>query len=145
MPHGGSGQARETLMSSDFIDYINELLAPLGHVRSKRMFGGTGIYINDLFCALVIDEILYFKGDEQNEAEFRAAGCAPFTYEKIGSTVSIRYYRAPEEALDNPMEMAQWARLGMAAALRKSAKTDAKPKRTPAATKRKTRSADLGK
>jgi DNA transformation protein len=127
-------------MSSDFIDYITELLTPLGHVRSKRMFGGSGIYINDLFCALVIDDILYFKGDDQNEGEFSAAGCPPFTYEKVGSTVSIRYYRAPEEAMDNPMEMARWARLGMAAALRKAAAADAKPKRIPSAAKRKRRS-----
>ncbi|HEY8025990.1 MAG TPA: TfoX/Sxy family protein [Burkholderiaceae bacterium] len=125
-------------MSSDFANYVKELLAPLGQVRSKKMFGGAGIYINDLFCALVIDDTLYFKGDDQNEEEFAAGGCPPFVYKhKDGRAVSVRYYRPPEEAMDNPMEMARWARLGMAAALRKSAKADAKPQKKLAARSKK--------
>ncbi len=113
-------------MASDFIDYVTELLAPIGSVRCKRMFGGTGIYINELFCAIVADDTLYFKGDAQNEAEFTAAGCPPFTYLKDGAEFAMRYYRVPEEALDNSNEMMRWARLGLAAALRKSAATKSK-------------------
>jgi DNA transformation protein len=62
-------------MSSAFIDYLTETLAPLGTVRSKRMFGGVGVYINELFCAIIVDDSLYFKGDDDNEAEFAAAAC----------------------------------------------------------------------
>ncbi|PRC94898.1 TfoX/Sxy family protein [Solimicrobium silvestre] len=116
-------------MSSDFVAYVHELLAPLGNVRSKRMFGGVGIYINDLFCALIADDYLYFKGDDENEAEFIAVDCPPFTYEKEGQLFSMRYYRAPDEALDNPHEMSRWARLGLAAALRKAANPKAKAKK----------------
>ncbi len=36
----------------------------MGQVRSKRMFGGVGLYINELFCAIIVDDCLYFKGDE---------------------------------------------------------------------------------
>jgi DNA transformation protein len=108
-------------ISSDFIDYVSELLTPLGSVRSKRMFGGVGIYINELFCAIIIDDALYFKGDEINEAEFHASDCVPFTYEKQGVAQTMRYYRVPEEAMDNAQEMMHWARLGLAAALRKAA------------------------
>ncbi len=52
--------------SPGFIDYITELLTPIGSVRSKRMFGGIGIYIDGLFCALVFGDALYFKSDEHN-------------------------------------------------------------------------------
>jgi len=110
-------------MASDFIEYVTELLLPLGHIRCKRMFGGTGIYINELFCAIVVDDTLYFKGDALNEAEFKAAGCPQFTYMKDGTEFAMRYYRVPEQALDNSSEMMVWARLGLAAALRKSAGT----------------------
>ena len=108
-------------MTSGLNDYIAELLAPLGTVRSKRMFGGVGIYIDELFCAIIVDDTLYFKADEINQHQYLEAGCEPFTYLKEGVAQTMRYYRVPEEALDNPQEMAQWARLGMAAALRKSA------------------------
>ena len=108
-------------MASDFIEYVTELLLPMGQVRAKRMFGGTGIYINDLFCAIVADDTLYFKADALNEAEFQAAHCAQFTYMKDGVEFALRYYQVPEQALDNSGEMMHWARLGLAAALRKSA------------------------
>ncbi len=117
-------------MASDFIDYLSEVLQALGQVRSKRMFGGTGIYINELFCALIADDCLYFKGDDQNEAEFAQAKCPPFTYEKEGKPFSLRYYKVPDEALDDSAEMLRWARIGLAAALRKAAnpKATAKPR-----------------
>ena len=38
-----------------------ELLAPLGAVRVRRMFGGWGLYVGDVFVALVLDDQLYLK------------------------------------------------------------------------------------
>lgn len=116
-------------MSSDFIDYLTEVLAPLGSVRGKRMFGGIGIYINNLFCAIIVDDYLYFKGDDDNEAQFIANKCAPFTYAKNGVDFSMRYYRVPDEAMDDAGIMLLWARLGLAAALRKTANPKPKPKK----------------
>lgn len=116
-------------MSSDFINYLTDVLTPLGSVRSKRMFGGVGVYINNLFCAIIADDCLYFKGDDDNESEFIAGKCPPFTYEKDGKIYSMRYYRAPDEAMDNAEEMLRWARLGLAAALRKAANPKPKSKK----------------
>ncbi len=132
-------------MASDFIDYLTEVLAPLGSVRSKRMFGGVGIYIDNLFCAIIADDSLYFKGDDENEAEFIAGKCPPFTYEKEGVEYSMRYYRAPDEAMDDAEEMLRWARLGLAAALRKSANPKAKSKKSPAKETKKPRPTSLSK
>ncbi|MFI4940610.1 MAG: TfoX/Sxy family protein [Burkholderiales bacterium] len=131
-------------MSADFVDYVKELMAPMGPVRSKRMFGGFGIYINELFCAITIDDCLYFKVDDLNQAQFTKIGSVPFTYEKGGKTQSLHYYRAPEEALDNPSEMARWATLGMAAALRKAVNPKPAPKKMPGKTAMKTRSTRSG-
>lgn len=131
-------------MPSDFLDYLTEVLTPLGSVRSKRMFGGIGIYIDDLFCAIVIDDCLYFKGDDINEAEFSAKKCMPFSYEKNGVVYSIKYYRVPDEAMDDNEEMLHWARLGIAAALRK-AKTSAPSSKNLSATAKKSRPTRLAK
>jgi len=131
-------------MPTDFVNYVNELLDPLGSVRAKRMFGGVGIYINDYFCALIAGDCLYFKGDDQNEAEFAAAQCPPFTYEKDGIVHAMRYYRAPDEAMDNPVEMARWARLGLAAAMRKAVAPKPKSKRTLIGASVKSRPTRLG-
>jgi DNA transformation protein and related proteins len=105
------------------------MLAPLGAVRARRMFGGHGLYVDALFIALIAEERLYLKADAQSRATFERADCTPFTYSRSDTpAVTLSYWSAPDEALDSAQGMAPWARLALAAALR--AKAD---KRTPAA------------
>jgi DNA transformation protein len=109
-----------------------ELLQPLGAVRSRRMFGGHGIYVDDLFIALIVFDRLFLKADEHTRARFEAAGCEPFVYEGAGSKkVSVSYYTVPAEAMESPAAMQPWARLAIDAALRARAakKPQAKPRK----------------
>ena len=102
-----------------FASYCAELFAPLGAVRVRRMFGGHGLYIDDLFMALVIGETLYLKVDAQSQPRFEAQGCAPFTYTAKGrGRVALGYRAAPAEAMDSPALMRPWAQLALQAALR---------------------------
>ena len=48
------------------------------------MFGGHGLYVDDLFVALIAYERLYLKTDAQTRAAFEAAGCEPFVYDGEG-------------------------------------------------------------
>jgi DNA transformation protein len=113
--------------SHELVSHVLELLAPMGHARSRRMFGGWGIYLDDVFIALIAFERLYLKVDELSRAEFEAAGCEPFVYEgKPGEVHVMSYWSAPAEALESPGEMRVWAHLALGAALR--AKAAAKPK-----------------
>lgn len=105
-------------MQSGFVDHVLELLAPLGRVTARGMFGGHGIYLDGLMFAIVLDDTLYLKADEMSVREFQARSLEPFTYVRRGRTASLNYYRAPEEALDAPHLMAPWARAAFSAALR---------------------------
>lgn len=100
-----------------FVDHCLELLAPLGAVRSRRMFGGWGLYLDELFVAIVFGEQLYLKADETSRARFAAAGCTPFVYRGGGREITMGYWTAPPEALDSPPAMAPWARLALGSAL----------------------------
>jgi DNA transformation protein len=115
---------------NEFIELVLELLAPLGTASARAMFGGHGVYLDGVIIAIVVDDTLYFKTDEQNRVEFDRLGLEPFTYEAAdGKQQSMSYVRAPDEALDSPHAMRPWARSAMAAALRKkSVRTAAKPK-----------------
>jgi len=118
-------------ISSEYLDYLRELFAPLGTIRSKRMFGGAGIYCDDIFFALVVSDVLYLKVDDGNRAEFEREGLEPFSYEAQGrERVTMSYYRAPDEALDSPALMQPWARSALAAALRARNPKPAKKKST---------------
>lgn len=101
-----------------FADHCAELLAPLGAVRVKRMFGGHGIYVDDVFIAIVQGDTLYLKTDTQSRPRFEAAGSREFTYRQQGATRSLGYWAAPVEAMDSPAGMRPWARLALEAALR---------------------------
>ena len=119
--------------SPDFVNHCLELLGPLGAVRARRMFGGHGLYVDDLFIAILADECLYLKVDEDSRAAFEAAGCGPFRYAtRSGETGVMSYFSAPDEAIESPMLMQPWARLALAAALRARAATASKASATVA-------------
>ncbi len=109
-------------MRNEFVEYLLELLEPSGGVRAKAMFGGFGIYRDNLMFGLVADDILYFKVDKKTRPEFEAKGLPPFTYENKGKEYSMSYYQAPEEALEDIEEMRQWAEKAYGAALRANKK-----------------------
>ena len=103
---------------NEFVAHCTELLSAVGSVRARRMFGGHGFYVDDLFVALTFSERLYLKVDAQTRASFEAAACVPFVYDSAGQSVSLGYFSAPEEAMESPPLMQPWARLALAAALR---------------------------
>lgn len=105
-------------MEAPFVTHCRELLAPLGAVRVRRMFGGHGLYVDELFMAILIDQRLYLKVDAVSRAAFEAEGCEPFRYERAGQTATLGYFSAPEAAMESPAVMQPWARLALAAALR---------------------------
>lgn len=127
----------------EFARYCVELLGSLGPTRSRRMFGGHGFYVDDVFVALIFQERLYLKADDATRARFEQSGCQPFVYEGgDGKSVSMSYYTAPDEAMESPALMRPWARLAMEAGLRAAAakarktvkpRAAAAKKKTPAA------------
>ena len=122
-------------VSEAFTEHVLELLSGLGPLRVKRMFGGAGVYCDDLMFALLDDDVLYIKADAESRPAFESAGSSQFTIEMKGRTETMGYWRLPAEAADDPGAAQGWARLGLDAALR--ARTPKKRAKAPAA-------ADLG-
>jgi DNA transformation protein len=123
-----------------FVIHCVELLAPLGAVRARRMFGGWGLYLDEVFLAIIAFERLYLKANVNTQAQFEQAQCEPFVFEAKGKAMTMGYWTAPAEALDSQALMEPWARLALQAALsaRSAAagrpiKRAAKPKKKPPA------------
>ena len=108
-----------------FVDHVVDMLGPLG-ATSRRMFGGHGIFRDGLMFALIADDRLYFKADSENRAAFAEAGGEPFTYLRSGKAASLSYYSVPDDALEDPADLRDWANLGIAAARRAAAGKRAK-------------------
>lgn len=108
------------------IAWFRELLAPLGRIEARRMFGGSGLYAADTIVALEIEGTLYLKTDATTRDRFRDAGGRPFVYDNGKREVETSYWTPPDDAMDSAEAMAPWARLARDAALRAGA---AKPAR----------------
>ena len=109
---------------SPLVESLVDLLSPLGELRVKRMFGGYGLYLNELFFAIVSDNILYLKVDDVTRPVFEERGLKPFV---VGRGIALSYHEVPEEALDSPMKIKPWVVLALQAAQR--AATAPKPRR----------------
>jgi len=112
-----------------FISHVLELLESIGPVRARKMFGGYGLFLQDLMFALIADDMLYFKADAESEATFCELSLEQFTYIKNGKVFAMSYYQAPEENLEDVNEMRIWARRAFDAALRADAKKKKRKKR----------------
>ncbi len=117
--------------SREFVDWLLELLAPLGTVAARRMFGGYGLFRDGLMFAIVIDDVVWFKTDLQNRERFASLGEAPFTYLRNGKPAQLQFYRAPDAAFDAPHELEPWARSAFEAALRASRSKPLPQRRKP--------------
>jgi DNA transformation protein len=109
--------------ADEFLAHALELLAPLGRVTARRMFGGFGLYCDAVFFGIVLDGTLYLKADGRNRREFERAGSEVFTYARQGRRTVLNFYRAPDDAMDAPHLMLPWARSALSAALRARADT----------------------
>lgn len=111
------------MLDSGFKSLLEEMLAPLGPVVIKRMFGGGGVFLDGLMFGLVVDDVLYLKADDANKPSFQAEGLVPFSYgKKSGHTTVMSYWRAPERLLDEPEELVRWCRDALAAARRRKSR-----------------------
>ena len=94
---------------------LEQLSRAVPSMRSRRMFGGVGIYSGDLFFALIDDGAVYFKTDAATRIDFVAQGMQPFR--PAGDAgVSMSYHQLPEDVLENPEELRTWADKAIAVA-----------------------------
>jgi DNA transformation protein and related proteins len=119
-------------MATDaFPAHCAELLAVAGPVRRRRMFGGHGLYVDDLFVAIIAGDRLYLKADAASAPKFEAAGGQRFVYASQGQSAALNYWTVPDEAMESPDAMRPWVRLAMQAALSARAAAPAARRRPP--------------
>ena len=105
-------------VSDGYLQFVLEQLHELGWIKARRMFGGVGLYCNDVFFALIADDILRFKTGDSNRGDYIDAGMGPFRPYRDKDTV-MDYYQVPVEVLEDRDELQLWARRAIAVALEK--------------------------
>ncbi|HTC23791.1 MAG TPA: TfoX/Sxy family protein [Gemmatimonadales bacterium] len=109
-------------VSPSFRIFVLEQLARTSkQVKDRAMFGGIGIYCDDLFFALIAGDTLYFKVDDTNRPDFEARGMGPFRPAGPDGEV-MQYYAVPEDLLEDPEALRPWVDGALAVARRKKAR-----------------------
>lgn len=112
-------------VSPAFRDYVLEMLEPLGGVSARAMFGGAGLYLEGTIFGLIADEILYFKVDDTNRADYAVAGSDPFMPYK-DKPFTMPYWEVPADVMEESAQRCDWALKAWQASRRSGT---AKPKR----------------
>lgn len=106
-------------VNSEFLDYIYDLLRPLGPLNQRRMFGGHCLYRGGIPFAVVFDDTLYFKVDDSNREDFQSHGIHDSirAFEKDKS-MTISYYEVPADIMEDRDALCTWARKAFEVAVR---------------------------
>ena len=93
-------------LSSTFANYVLEQLAESGSIESRKMFGGLGIYVDDMFCAIVSStNRFYLRVGPNNLKDFTEEGMAQFTGT---GDAGMPYYEVPEHVLEDSSILSEW-------------------------------------
>jgi DNA transformation protein len=105
-------------VSRDYLAFVLEQLREAGGIHTRRMFGGVGLYLGEVFFALIADDTLYLRVDEDSRPEYTARGMRPFKPYASRPHLSSRYYEVPADVLEDSSQLGAWARRALAAATR---------------------------
>lgn len=121
--------------NTEYAEYVLELLAPIGPLRTGRFFGGVGISRGSVQFAMIMGNSLYFAVDDTTRPRYEKAGMTSFSYMTRKGEIQVRkYFELPEEVLTDPEQL----RLRANESIQVASQTK-KPTRAPGQTRQKRR------
>jgi DNA transformation protein and related proteins len=98
---------KKKMKDDSFKDFVLDQLRELDDVEARRMFGGHGLYQDEIFFGIIHKGRLYFKIDEKTVAEYRRRKMKPFRPNAKQSLKS--YYQVPVEIIEDDHRLGAWA------------------------------------
>ena len=103
-------------VTDGFRAFVLEQLAGVKSVRAHKMFGGVGLYADDVFFGIVAADTLYLRVDDTNRGQYEAAGMTAFK-PFADKPMSMSYYQVPVDVLEDRDELVVWARASVRVAV----------------------------
>jgi len=106
------------------------LFEQLGHIKSRSMFGGFGIFADDTMFALVVNDKLHVRADATLAKQFKSQGLEPYVYKKRGFPVVTKYFALCDDLVSDSSKALEIADIALRAAnVEKQSQSQAKPNR----------------
>jgi DNA transformation protein len=130
-------------VTPSYRDYVADQLAALRGLVVKRMFGGVGLYCEQLMFGVIDDDVVYLRVDDETRPVFVKRGMPALR--PVRNKVSENYFALPEDVLVDSEELMRWAKRAIRAAASPTAaaarKQAARKPARPAAAKKSARKA----
>jgi len=90
------------MKDNSYTEYIvYDILGHIPGITTKKMFSGTGIFLDDVIVAFVAGGELYFKCDDYLEEKYKSLCCHSFEFNKNGKIIKLCYISATEDMIEN--------------------------------------------
>ena len=90
------------------------------------MFGGFGVYQDEIFFGIISHGQLFFKTDATTREQYLAKEMAPF---RPSEKMTLKtYYEVPADILDDPESLTDWAKQAVRSQV-SDARSSKRPKR----------------
>ena len=124
------GALKSLRVSESFRIYALDQLSSVAGLRARPMFGGFGLYADDVFFGILAADVLYLKVDDSNRRDYETVRAEPF-HPFENRPMSMSYYAVPTSVLEASPTLTAWVQRSIAAA---------KSSRPPAGRARRVRS-----
>ena len=114
-------------MTTNYVEYVLDLLSPLGSITSRAMFGGYGIYKDSIIVAIIAYDELYFKVDSTNQLQYENLGSTPFTFLTKDKKIAMSYWKVPLEIMEDESQLSVWLEQSYDISLKNKKKSRRKP------------------
>lgn len=112
-PRKAASSAAKAAKPDTFRDYVVEQLNGVQGVVARSMFGGYGLFRDQVFFGVIHQGRLYFKTDAQSEVAYRERG---MDYFHPGPRMYLKHhFEVPPDVLEDAEQLAVWARRALAA------------------------------
>ena len=81
-------------VSAGFRDFVLDQLSGVKGLHARAMFGGVGLYVEDVFFGILAADVLFFKVDDASLREYEKAGSSPFK-PYADRAMTMPYYSVP--------------------------------------------------
>lgn len=97
--------------SKDYVDFVEEQLAPIPGLASSRFFGGIGLSADGVLFAMIMDNALYFAVGDVTRPRYESMGSRCLWYSTKKGRVDVKkYYELPAEVFEDPDQLLAFAR-----------------------------------
>ena len=95
------------MKEDSFRDFVLDQLQGLEGLEVRRMFGGHGLYRDEIFFGILHKGRLYFKVDEKTMSQYLERKMKPF---RPNAKQTLKtYYEVPVEIIEDGDRLCEWA------------------------------------